>query len=209
MSTVPTATLQQSSTPADVLSRLQAGNERFASGAPNDRDLLAEASETAGGQFPLAAVLGCIDSRVPVEAVLDVGIGEVFVARSAGNVVDDDVLGGFEFATELAGAKLIVVLGHSACGAVKGACDGAELGNLTQLLRKINPAVEAESDGPSLGGGDAEFVDRVIATNVANSVAAFRERSNVLSARIDSGELMVVGAVYELASAEITWLPPG
>lgn len=208
MTSVPTASLQQSSTPVDVLARLQAGNERFAGGRATDHPLLEQAAETAGGQYPLAAVLGCIDSRVPVEAVLDVGIGEVFVARSAGNVVDDDVVGGFEFATELAGAKLIVVLGHSACGAVKGACDGAELGNLTQLLAKIAPAVKAESDGESPGSGDTAFVDRVIATNVANSVAAFRERSEVLAARLDAGDLMVVGAVYDLATGEITWHRP-
>lgn len=206
MSSVPTAITQNAATPEDVLAKLRAGNERFAAGAPTGHDLLEQAAATADGQFPLAAVLGCIDSRVPVEAVFDAGIGEMFVARSAGNVVDADVLGGFEFATELAGAKLIVVLGHSACGAVKGACDGAELGNLTQLLSKITPAVDAESgSAPSPGSGDAAFVQRVIATNIANVVAEIRRRSEVLAAREAAGELKIVGAIYDLASGAISW----
>ena len=208
MSEIPTAESQAAATPAEVLEHLRAGNERFVAVDPTERDLLAQAAATAGGQHPLAAVLSCIDSRVPVEAILDVGIGEVFVARSAGNVVDADVLGGFEFATELAGAKLIVVLGHSGCGAVKGACDGAELGNLTQLLAKITPAVDSEApDGGSPGSGDSEFVDRVIERNVMNVVDEMTARSEVLSARVASGELAVVGGVYDLATGRITWLP--
>ncbi|MFK8023504.1 MAG: carbonic anhydrase [Ilumatobacter sp.] len=206
MSTIPTPEVQQAATPGEVLARLSAGNERFAAGETTERDLLAEASATAAGQFPLAAVLSCIDSRVPVEAVLDVGIGEVFVARSAGNVVDGDVLGGFEFATALAGAKLIAVIGHSACGAVKGACDGAELGNLTQLLAKITPAVESESDGVSPGSGDDDFVQRVVEANVRNAVSAFTDRSEVLAERVASGDLAVVGGVYDLATGRISWL---
>ena len=208
MSQIPNAESQAAAAPHDVLERLQAGNERFVAGASVDRDLLAQAQATAGGQHPLAAVLSCIDSRVPVEAILDVGIGEVFVARSAGNVIDADVLGGFEFATELAGAKLVVVLGHSGCGAVKGACDGAELGNLTQLLAKIGPAVDSEApDGGSPGSGDSDFVDRVIERNVMNGVHEMTARSEVLSARVAAGQLAVVGGVYDLASGRITWLP--
>ena len=208
MTTVPTAATQAGATPAEVLDRLSAGNQRFVNGETVERNLLSEARETAGGQFPLAAVLGCIDSRVPVEAVLDVGIGEVFVARSAGNVVDADVVGGFEFATHLAGAKLIVVLGHTACGAVKGACDGAELGNLTQLLNKIAPAVATESEvGGNPGSVDDAFVDRVVATNVTNAAAEFAERSEILKARVAEGALMIVGAVYDISTGEVVWLP--
>ncbi len=206
MPQIPTADSRAALSPAQVLAHLQAGNERFVSGTTHARDLLAEAKATAGGQFPLAAVLSCVDSRVPVEAVLDVGIGEVFVARSAGNVVDNDVLGGFEFATELAGAKVIVVLGHSACGAVKGATDGAELGHLTQLLEKIRPAVEKQSGGHgSPGSGDPAFVQRVVDTNVSNAVSTLRSQSEVLSAREQAGDLLIVGATYDLASGSITW----
>ncbi|MEM8708159.1 MAG: carbonic anhydrase, partial [Actinomycetota bacterium] len=169
MSDVQTAESQAAASPASVLAALRAGNERFVSGTTVERDLLAQAAATADGQFPLAAILGCIDSRVPVEAVFDQGIGDVFVARSAGNVVDDDVIGGFEFATALAGAKAIVVVGHAACGAVKGACDGAELGHPTQLLAKITPAVdEVVADGTNPGSGDPSFVAEVIERNVVN-----------------------------------------
>lgn len=197
---------QADATPDSVIDWLRRGNERFVAGAGLERDLLAQAEATANGQFPLAAVLSCIDSRVPVEAVFDVGIGDVFVARSAGNVVDADVLGGFEFATALAGAKAIVVLGHSACGAVKGACDGAELGNLTQLLAKIVPAVASVSGGdPTPGSGDSELVARVVEQNVRNSVDILRS-SSVLADREADGELRIVGGIYELATGEITWL---
>ena len=203
---IPTAASQGAATPSEVLDLLRAGNERFVAGTTVERNLIDQARATAGGQFPLAAVLGCIDSRVPVEAVLDVGIGQVFVARSAGNVVDADVVGGFEFATELAGAKLIVVLGHTECGAVKGACDGAELGNLTQLLAKIAPAVASESgDAVNPGSGDLAFVQRVVAGNVANAVAGFSDQSEVLTARVVAGDLMIVGAVYDVATGAINW----
>jgi len=205
MTATQTAASQQAATPNDVLEWLRAGNERFASGNSTNRDLLAQAHATAQGQFPLAAVLGCIDSRVPIEAVFDVGIGDLFAARSAGNVVDRDVIGGLEFATELAGAKVIVVLGHSACGAVRGACDGAELGNLTQLLAKIAPAVEAESGGNAApGSSDGELVQRVIATNVVNSIADLRT-SDVLSAREASSDLVIVGGIYDLATGRVAW----
>ncbi|MEM8707620.1 MAG: carbonic anhydrase, partial [Actinomycetota bacterium] len=144
--------------------------------------------------------------RVPVEAVFDQGIGDVFVARSAGNVVDDDVIGGFEFATALAGAKAIVVVGHAACGAVKGACDGAELGHLTQLLAKITPAVdEVVADGTNPGSGDPSFVAEVIERNVVNSIARLRS-SEVLAGREAAGDLAIVGAIYDLASGTVTWL---
>lgn len=192
--------------PSDVLARLRAGNDRFASGRPLERDLLEQATATAAGQNPYAAVLSCIDSRVPVEIVLDVGLGEVFVARSAGNVVDDDVIGGFEFATEIVGVKLIVVLGHTGCGAVAGACDGVELGHLTQLLAKIQPAVDAEAgDDPSPGSSDAEFARRVVERNTANSVRTLTEQSELLAARVAAGDLMIVAGVYHLASGRITW----
>ena len=205
MSDTQSTESQAEATPASVIDELRSGNARFVAGEPTERDLLAQAAATAGGQHPLAAVLGCIDSRVPVEAVFDQGIGDVFVARTAGNVVDADVLGGLEFATALAGAKAIVVLGHTACGAVKGACDGAELGHLTQLLAKITPAVEAIAGESAPGSGDATLVGRVVEQNVRNSVATLAA-SEVLSARIADDDLVIVGAVYDLATGVVTWL---
>lgn len=205
MHEIPNAKVQNDLTPDEVLGWLRAGNDRFAAGLSANRDLLAQARATADAQYPLAAVLGCIDSRVPVETIFDLGFGDVFVGRTAGSVVNDDVTGGFEFATELAGAKVIVVLGHTGCGAVMGACDGAELGNLTQLLAKITPAVEAVAGEPVPGSDDAEMVDRVVEQNVRNSVATLAA-SDVLAARVATGDLTIVGAVYELASGAVTWL---
>lgn len=205
-SAVATADVQAAMAPGDVLTWLQEGNERFTSGAPAERDLLAQASATAGGQAPLASILGCIDSRVPVEAVLDLGIGDVFVARTAGNVADDTVLGSLEFATAVAGSKVVVVLGHEACGAVKGACDGVELGHLTSLLARITPAVEQVAGEPTPGSGDAGQVARIVEQNVRNVVAELTESSDVLAGLVDDGDLVVVGAVYDLATGHIRWL---
>jgi len=207
MSLIQTAETQAAATPSSVLELLREGNRRFSRGEPIGRDHHDAARVTAAGQHPIAAVLGCIDSRVPIELVLDAGIGDLFAARTAGNVVDDDTLGGLEFATELAGAKAIVVLGHSACGAVKGACDRAELGNLTQLLAKITPAVEASGEGgENADSSDAEFVSRVIEQNVRNSITTLRTRSDILRRREESGDLVIAGAVYDLATGEIGWL---
>lgn len=206
MTTVMTQQQQADATPDDVLAELAAGNERFVAGAGIERDLLGQAEATAAGQYPLAAVLGCIDSRVPVELVLDQGIGDVFVARTAGNVVDDDTIGGLEFATELAGAKAVVVLGHSSCGAVKGACDGAELGHLTGLLARIRPAIREVAGDELPGSGDAAVVQQVVEANVRHSVAELTERSEVLRARVEAGDLVVRGAVYDLRSGRVSWL---
>lgn len=204
----PTAETQAATTPADALRLLREGNARFVDGTPTPREPLADAAATArDGQFPLAAVVGCVDSRVPVETVLDLGIGDAFVARVAGNVVDDDVLGSLEFATELAGVPAVVVLGHTACGAVKGACDGAELGHLTGLLARITPAIEEVTGGdPTPGSDDAALVDRVVEANVRRTVTGLTEDSPVLAARVDAGTLVVAGAVYDLASGVVRWL---
>lgn len=204
---VQTAETQSEATPRSTLRWLRAGNDRFASAEPADRDLLGQAKATADGQHPLAAVVGCIDSRVPPEVVFDLGIGDAFAVRTAGNVIDDDALGGLEFAAEVAGVKAIVVLGHTACGAVKGACDDVELGHLTGLLAKIRPAVDAVADGgANPGSDDAAFVDRVVERNVRDVAAAVTGRSAVLSDRTDRGELVVAPAVYELASGQVRWL---
>lgn len=207
MSAVQTAQTQAAATPDSTLLWLREGNERFVGGRPARRDLLAQAATTAAdGQHPLAAVLGCVDSRVPVETVLDLGIGDAFVARTAGNVVGGDVLGSLEFATALAGVTLVVVLGHTSCGAVKGACDGVELGALTGLLAKITPAVEEVTGGdPAPGSDDAALVDEVVVANVRRQVAAVLA-SDVVAGLVEDGELAVVGAVYDLPTGVVRWL---
>ncbi|GJM22259.1 MAG: hypothetical protein DHS20C15_21740 [Planctomycetota bacterium] len=196
-------------TPDAVLQLLRDGNERFVSGNPVARAHDADIAATSGGQFPLAIVLGCIDSRVPVELLLDVGVGDVFSARVAGNVVNNDMLGSVEFACKVAGAKLIVVLGHSRCGAVMGACDGVELGHLTSLLGRIRPAAEAVRERlgrPEADSTDAEFVQAVALENVSRSIAELRARSAVIKEQLDAGEIRAVGAVYDVSSGRVTFL---
>ncbi|MEE8603697.1 carbonic anhydrase [Euzebya tangerina] len=203
---VPSAEQQAAATPEGVLEWLRAGNERVLSSQTATRDLLADAGIGAGGQYPLAAVLGCVDSRVPVEQVFDLGIGDIFVARTAGNVAGPDVLGSFEFATAVAGSKAILVLGHSACGAVKGACDGVELGHLTGLLAKITPAVEAVTGETAPGSDDDSVVAQVVEQNVRNVIAGLTADSEVLADRVESGELLIAGAVVDLATVQVDWL---
>jgi len=198
---------QQAMSPQDVLDTLMAGNERFASGHGTHRDLLKEAEETAGGQYPLAVVVSCLDSRVPVEIVFDQGIGDIFVGRVAGNVEDEDMVGSLEFATKLAGSKLILVMGHESCGAVKGAIAGAQLGNLTQLLAKIQPAIEDVKDvsGPRTVDND-EFVNAVAAANVLRTMEDIRWISPLLAEMEDNGDIMIVGAMYDLDSGKVNLL---
>jgi carbonic anhydrase len=186
-----------------VLALGKLGNERFVTGQPRKRDFLREQRASAAGQSPAAIVLSCVDSRVPAEIVLDVGIGDIFNARLAGFVVDDDTLGSMEFACHVAGAKLVLVLGHTACGANKGAIDGVELGNLTVLLAKIRPAIDATAfDGERTSKSPA-FVDAVARTHVAHSVALIRERSPVLRDLEQSGRIRIVGAMYDLSTGRI------
>ena len=207
-SSVVTQDAQDALTPQQVLDDLKRGNERFVADSLTQRDYLAQARATAQGQFPKAIVLGCLDSRVPPEIVFDQGIGDLFVGRVAGNIVNDDLLGSMEFGTQLAGSKLIVVLGHTSCGAVKGAADGAELGNLTGLLDKLRPALEqaqAQTEGEYNSGNDP-YVKAAIEENVRLTVADIKAKSPVLSARVSSGDLMVVGGVYNLGTGRVDWL---
>lgn len=204
---VQTEATQAAATPESVLEWLRSSQERFANGSATSRDWQSQVRATAGGQYPLAAFVSCIDSRVPPEIVFDLGIGDAFAARTAGNVVDGDVLGSLEFATKVAGVKAVVVLGHSACGAVKGACDGVELGHLTGLLAKIAPAVEEASGGnPTPGGDDPDLVQRAVEANVRNVVDAVTRSSPVIAELRDSGEVAVVGAVYDVATGRVDWL---
>jgi carbonic anhydrase len=202
ISQVQTKESQMAMTPEAALQRLKDGNTRFVSGQRMSRDWSAKVIATATGQYPYAAVLSCIDSRAPVEIVLDQGIGDVFVLRSAGNVVDTDALGGLEFATKVSGAKQIVVLGHTECGAVKGAIDGVKMGNLTALLAKIQSAVRDSGPGNSK---EAAYVTKVTEQNVRDSMHEIRERSQILRELIDSGKVGLVGGMYDVATGKVTF----
>ena len=196
----------KTATPAEALQLLRRGNERFVAGRLVHQDLLAQVATTSKGQKPYAVVLGCIDSRVPPEIVFDQGIGDIFVGRVAGNFVSTDMLGSFEFATELTGSQLIVVLGHSECGAVKGACDGAKLGNLTHTLANIMPAVEAVKTDGERNSSNKKFVQAVAEENVRLTVDRMTEKSPVMSALVEQGKLTVVGAMYDVATGKVTFM---
>jgi carbonic anhydrase len=199
--------MQANITPAKALEMLKEGNKRFMSGEMMNRDLMGMVSETATGQYPYAVVLGCIDSRVPPELVFDQGIGDIFTPRIAGNFVNTDILGSMEFATKVAGSKLIVVLGHSSCGAVKGACDHVELGNLTTTLANISPAIYAVDEViGERNSSNSEFVEKVAHMNVKMTVDNILERSPIMKELVDSGELMVVGAMHDVKTGKVTFM---
>jgi carbonic anhydrase len=189
--------------PQQVLDMLERGNARFRTGQMHPHDYLAQKRATAGGQYPAAAILSCIDSRAPGEIILDTGIGETFNARIAGNIANDDLLGSLEFACAAAGAKLILVIGHTSCGAIKGAIDSVELGHLTELLNKIKPAVAATAYSGERTSKNAAFVDAVAATNVRRTVADIRTRSSVLAGLEKDGKIAVVGSMYHLAGGRV------
>ena len=187
----------------EIIQQMKAGNERFRSGKPQHRDLMSEAKATAKGQYPAAIVFGCVDSRAPAELILDFGIGEIFGARVAGNVADEDVLGSMEFACKVAGSKVVLVMGHTACGAIKGAIDGVQLGNLTALLGKIRPAVEATQFKGERSAKNYEFVDAVARKNVSLTVANIREKSSVLRELESGGAIKIVGSMYNLETGVV------
>jgi carbonic anhydrase len=189
--------------PGEVVQAMLDGNRRFLAGERRERDFLAEMRATSTGQNPAACVLSCVDSRAAVEVICDLGLGDTFNARVAGNVVNDDILGSAEFACALSGAKLVVVMGHTACGAIKGAIDGSALGNLTLLLARIREAVETTSYEGQRTSANPEFVDAVAETNVKLAVATIRARSPVLAGLEQQGRIAVIGAMYDLASGEI------
>ena len=169
-------------------------------------DYLAQKQATAGGQYPAAAILSCIDSRAPAEIILDTRIGDTFNARIAGNIANDDLLGSLEFACAAAGAKLVLVMGHTACGAVKGAIDGVELGHLTGLLSKIKPAVAATKYTGDRTGPNAAFVDEVAKTNVLRTVETIRQQSSILSGLEKEGKIKIVGSMYHLVGGRVEFL---
>ena len=190
-------------TPDQVIEMLQQGNERFRTGKARAHDYLAQKRATAAGQYPAAAILSCIDSRAPAEIILDTGIGDTFNARVAGNIANDDLLGSLEFACAAAGAKAVVVMGHTACGAIKGAIDNVQLGHLTGLLEKIKPAVPATTFTGERTSNNAAFVDAVAATNVRRTVAEIRSRSDVLDGLAKEGKIKIVGSMYHLAGGRV------
>jgi carbonic anhydrase len=197
---------QAAITPAGALELLKQGNKRFVGNKSLERDFLAQVKQTSKGQFPFAAVVSCLDSRIPPAIVFDQGIGDLFVARVAGNFVNDDILGSLEFATKLAGAKLIVVMGHTDCGAVKGACDAAQLGLLTATLANINPAVQAvQGNYTPRSSKNPEFVQAVAEMNVHLTMQKLRDRSVVLREMIDAGEIALVGAMYDVSSGQVAY----
>ncbi|MFL5129040.1 MAG: carbonic anhydrase family protein [Microvirga sp.] len=204
---VQTRERQAALSPDDALAELKAGNERFLSQTMRNCDLLGQVRATAGGQYPFAVVIGCIDSRVPPELVFDQRIGDIFSARIAGNVAEDDVVGSAEFATKLAGAKLIVVLGHSECGAVKGAIDGVELGKLTHLLQRIKPAIAAsENVSGEHTSKNKDYVQQVATTNARLAARGLQQDSQVLRDLVAQGGLKIVAAMHDIATGRVTFM---
>jgi carbonic anhydrase len=193
-------------TPSQVLESLKDGNERFRSGTMSCRDYRDQRRSSATGQYPAAVTLGCIDSRAPAEIIFDVGIGDMFSARMAGNVVNDDVLGSLEFACKVAGAKVILLFGHTACGAIKGAIDDVEMGNLTGLLARIKPAISATTFAGEKSSKNAAYVDAVARTNVVLGLEAIRRRSPLLADLEKKKNILLVGAMYDLSTGAAEFL---
>lgn len=203
---VMTKARQTAMTPDDALSRLKEGNDRFVAGRPVRRNLLEEARITSAGQYPYAAIVSCLDSRTAPEQIFDQGIGDIFCARVAGNVVNNDIVGSLEFACKVVGAKLIAVVGHNSCGAVKGAVDRVELGKLTGLLERIEPAVETaeKQTGGARSSLDNVLVERATIDNVVHQMQTILRKSKILSAMQDKGEIEIVGGVQDLKTGRVT-----
>lgn len=199
---------QATMTPLKSLQYLKEGNLRFQNNLKANRNLLEQVNDTSDGQFPFATILSCIDSRVSAELVFDQGLGDIFSVRIAGNFVNEDILGSMEFACKLAGTKLIVVLGHTSCGAVKGACDHAKMGNLTKLIEKITPAVNAVTepkDASLRNSSNLEFVDTVAEKNVQLTIDRIHAESPILSEMEKNGEIMIIGAMYDINNGAVTF----
>lgn len=194
-------------TPDEIIEMMKKGNNRFRKGKSHAHNYLSEQREvSASGQYPAAAILSCIDSRAPAETIMDLGIGDVFNARIAGNISNEDILGSMEFACKIAGAKIILVMGHSKCGAVAGAIDKAELGNLTGLLAKIQPAVNATSYQGDRSSKNYAFVDAVARKNVELTIAEIKKQSTVLNEMVSAGELKIVGGMYDITSGVLEFV---
>ena len=201
-----TKEMQTAITPSMALELLKDGNRRFVSNLKVNRNLLQQANETLDGQHPFAVILSCIDSRTSAELIFDQGLGDIFSVRIAGNIINEDILGSMEFGCKVAGSKIIVVLGHTKCGAVKGACDHVEMGNLTALLTKIRPAVDDETTTKeNRNSSNPEFVEKVSTINVKRTVKSIMERSPILKEMIESGEIGIVGGTHDISTGEVTF----
>lgn len=199
-----TQEMQSAITPKMALDLLKKGNKRFVDNLKINRNLLQQANETSDGQHPFAVTLSCIDSRTSVELIFDQGLGDVFSVRIAGNIINEDILGSMEFGCKVAGSKIIVVLGHTKCGAVKGACDHVEMGNLTALLSKIQPAVfDEKTESADRSSANGEFVEKVSTINVKRTVKAVLERSPILKEMVEKGEIGIVGATHDISTGEV------
>lgn len=203
-----TKEMQAAITPSKALELLKEGNQRFVSNLKVNRNLLQQANETSDGQHPFAVILSCIDSRTSAELIFDQGLGDVFSVRIAGNIINEDILGSMEFGCKVAGSKIIVVLGHTKCGAVKGACDHVEMGNLTALLTKIRPAVDDETQTKeNRNSGNAAFVENVSVINVKRTVASIMQRSPILKEMIEKGEIGIAGGSHDITTGEVVFFP--
>jgi len=199
-----TKEIQTSITPKRAIEILKSGNDRFVNNLKANRNLLQQVNETSDGQHPFAVILSCIDSRTSAELIFDQGLGDIFSIRIAGNILNEDILGSMEFACKVAGSKLVVVLGHSKCGAVKGACDHVEMGNLTELLSKIQPAVYQENETlTNRTASNATFVENVAEINVKRNVKNIIERSFILEQMVENGEIGIVGAMHDLETGNV------
>lgn len=199
---VQTKESQAAQTPGKTLELLKEGNARFVAGKSKKRDSMADVHATAGGQYPYAAIISCMDSRAPMEIVLDQGLGDMFGLRAAGNVIDTDFLGSLEYAVKVVGIRLIAVVGHTHCGAVKGAIDGADFGSLTALLKKIGPAISASGPGSSK---DSAYVDKVALQNVRLSMREIREKSAIVREALDSGKVGLAGGMYDIDTGKVVF----
>lgn len=197
---------QAALTPSSVIQSLKDGNKRFTQNALTERDFPKQVKNTTSGQFPKAIVLSCVDSRVPVEHIFDKGVGDLFVARVAGNFVNVDMLGSMEFACKVAGSKVVLVMGHEHCGAVKAAVDNVKLGNITEMLSKITPAINNVKYEGERNSKNAEFVHMACESNVKNTINEIRLKSPILKEMEDKGEIKIVGAIYDLDSGKVTFL---
>jgi carbonic anhydrase len=206
---VRTREAQSALSPQEALEELKAGNARFLAGYSQVRDLPGQVRAAAAGQYPFAVLLSCLDSRQPMEIVFDQGIGDLFSARVAGNVLNPDILGSIEFACKISGAKLVAVIGHTRCGAIRGFVDGVQLGHLTSLLTRIKPAVaQVQKEGWPPGSASEAFLDKVAEANVRLVLQQIREQSPILRELQDTGEIGLVGGMYDLATGAMRFLPP-